>query len=138
MAKVDQFFEAIKFIVDNCPFGFLKEIDKHLHKINGDWIRQNEVEYTELLRTAEENVFRQIPYEKTYAIVSPFNKKGLDYYCQTPSEHIKFQATPLNENLSELQKVEKSNPIRDKLNKAIGDYVNKYYPSLILKDIIKV
>ena len=130
------FIQTVKFLIENSPFGFITHIDQLLRKIDLSLILENEAEYMKLIKQAEENEFRQIPFEDSYVLMTPYNKIGDNYLCQTKSEHIKYQLSPLNENLSNLEKVEINSPIRDKFLKAMEEYMNKYFPALSLPIII--
>ncbi|MCQ2817948.1 MAG: hypothetical protein MJ252_11845 [archaeon] len=130
------FIETVKFLISNSPCGFITHIDKTLRKLKPDLVLQNETEYSKILKEAEENEFRQIAYGESTVLVSPYNKKEDSYLFQTQSEHIKFKINPFNENLCNLEKIEINSPIRDKLVKAMEDYINKYYPSKSINNII--
>lgn len=135
------FIEAVKFIIQNSPFGLLQQIDTWLRKINSALIDQNLEAYTNILKMKEEECFRQIPYGVSSAIISGYNKEGDNYVCQiktdkTKKEHIKFKMNPLSDNLPNIENIEINSSLRDKLSNAIEKYIDEYYPSNTLGKLI--
>ena len=116
--------KSAKFIIDNTPVGFIQEIDDNLKSLNSHL--EESKEFKDLIKSYEEDHFKQVPLGEDKLILSKFNKDDQGYYYDQ-SKKYKLLINPLSENFEKLEKITQNYPLQVLLDKKVNEYKEKYY-----------
>ena len=116
--------DAAKFIIENTPIGLLNDINNYIKLIDEKLTYSSE--YNNIIKTYEEDHFKQIPLENDKSLITNYNKDKDNFYHDQTKKY-KFQILPLSENFEKLEKLTNENILQTLIEKEITNYQNKYY-----------